>query len=162
MIGLVYPGINRLDYDYEKNGGVFPTNIESINSARVGRWLERVLHLVPIEPRPTGYNPLGEKHLNPRWIECLGRTGVDCFEAIRRMDVNAFGLSMNACMVCWENILPHTVLHPSLKPDLKKLLKVYQRHYAGAMYSGCGGGYLLVASEEPVPGAFNVTIRIHP
>jgi hypothetical protein len=27
------------------------------------------------------------------------------------------------------------------------------------MYSGCGGGYLLVASKEKVPGALQVTIR---
>jgi hypothetical protein len=31
---------------------------------------------------------------------------------------------------------------------------------AGAMFSGCGGGYLLVVSEKPVPGAFQVTVRI--
>jgi hypothetical protein len=28
------------------------------------------------------------------------------------------------------------------------------------MYSGCGGGYLMVVSNEPVPGAFQVNIRI--
>src|SRR6266508_2785724 len=28
MIGLIYPGVNRLDYDYAANGGVFPTQIE--------------------------------------------------------------------------------------------------------------------------------------
>ena len=27
MIGLVYPGINRLDYDFGANGGVFPAHI---------------------------------------------------------------------------------------------------------------------------------------
>jgi hypothetical protein len=40
------------------------------------------------------------------------------------------------------------------------LLGYYQDRYAGAMYSGCGGGYLYVVSEEPVPGAFQVKIRI--
>src|SRR5271165_3909613 len=59
MIGLIYPGINRLDYDYAANGGVFPTHIESLTSARHARWLEKVLYLLPIEPRPLGYNPLG-------------------------------------------------------------------------------------------------------
>jgi len=29
------------------------------------------------------------------------------------------------------------------------------------MYSGCGGGYLYVVSEKPVPGAFQVTVRIN-
>ena len=65
MIGLVYPGINRLDYDFAANGGVFPLHIESLNHARVARWLERVLHVLPVEPRPEGYNPLGEKRLEP-------------------------------------------------------------------------------------------------
>jgi hypothetical protein len=40
------------------------------------------------------------------------------------------------------------------------LLTYYQDRYAGAMYSGCGGGYLFVVSDEPVPGAICVKIRI--
>jgi hypothetical protein len=40
-----------------------------------------------------------------------------------------------------------------------KLLRAYQRQYAGAMYSGCGGGYLIVVSETPVPGALKVNVR---
>src|ERR1035438_1316347 len=66
MIGLVYPGVNRLDYDFAANGGVFPSHIESLNDVRVARWLERVLHLLPVEPRPEGYNPLGKKHLDAK------------------------------------------------------------------------------------------------
>ena len=60
---------------------------------------------------------------------------------------------MNDCMRCWEAILPHTVRHSSLTVDLMCLLEHYQKAYAGAMYSGCGGGYLFVASENTVPGA---------
>jgi hypothetical protein len=30
------------------------------------------------------------------------------------------------------------------------------------MYSGCGGGYLIVVSNESVPGAFSVNIRVAP
>jgi hypothetical protein len=79
MIGMIYPGISRLDYDFAANGGVFPAHIESINSVRIARWLERVLHLLPIEPRPHGYNPLGKKNLDPKWIARLGQTGKECF-----------------------------------------------------------------------------------
>jgi hypothetical protein len=28
------------------------------------------------------------------------------------------------------------------------------------MYSGCGGGYLIVVSTAPVPGAFQVKVRV--
>jgi hypothetical protein len=160
MIGLIYPGISRLDYDFAANGGIFPTRIESLNSARIAHWLERVLHVLPIEPRPEGYNPLGEKHLEPRWIARLGQTGKDCFEAIRRMDLDALGASMNECMDCWETILPQVLCHQVIKLDLKSILRSYQDRYAGAMYSGCGGGYLFVVSREAVPGAFHVKVRI--
>ena len=65
-------------------------------------------------------------------------------------------------MKCWETLLPQVVWHPLLRVDLVPLLKVYQRQYPGAMYSGCGGGYLIVVSERPVPGAFRVNVRIAP
>jgi len=160
MIGLIYPGVNRLDYDFAANGGVFPSHIESLNSARVARWLGNALHLLPVEPRPADYSPLGEKNLDPKWIARLGQSGRDCFEAIRRMDMKALGASLNLNMKCWETLLPHTVRHPLIKVDLMPLLAAYQRRYHGAMYSGCGGGYLIVASAEAVPGSFKVNVRI--
>ncbi len=160
MIGLIYPGINRLDYNFAANGGVFPAHIESLNSARVAHWLERVIHVLPVAQRPEGYNPLEEKRLSPRWIARLGQSGKSCFEAIRRMDLAALGASMNECMKCWETLLPGTVRHRTLTVDLKAILRAYQAQYAGAMYSGCGGGYLFVVSEKRVPGAFEVSIRL--
>jgi len=162
MIGMVYPGISRLDYDAEFEGGVFPRRIETCRDPEVVRWLERTVHLIPVAPRPEGYNPLGEQRLDPRWIARLGRTGRECFEAILRRDVNVLGASFNECMLCWEAILPCTVRHPTLQIDLMSLLKCYQRSYPGAMYSGCGGGYLLVASRRRPPGSFQVSIRASP
>jgi hypothetical protein len=160
MIGLVYPGVNRLDYDYSVDGGVFPAHIESCNDSRVARWLEKALHLIAVEPRPDGYNPLGVKNLDSRWVARLGQSGRDCYNAILNRDVQVLGAALNLNMKCWETLLPDVVCHPLLRVDLMSLLKAYQRQYPGAMYSGCGGGYLIVASERPVPGAFRVNIRI--
>ena len=160
MIGLVYPGVNRLDYNFKADGGVFPVHIESCNSPRVARWLEKVLHLIPVEPRPNGYSPLGKKNLEPKWVAKLGQSGQDCYDAIVKMNARALGASFNLNMKCWETLLPHVVRHPLLRPDLMPLLKAYQKQYLGAMYSGCGGGYLIVVSNEPVPGAFKVNVRI--
>ena len=67
---------------------------------------------------------------------------------------------MNESMRCWEAILPGTVRHPTLTVDLMGILGYYQARYAGAMYSGCGGGYLYVVSDEPVPGGFRVKVRV--
>ena len=159
MIGLIYPGMSRLDYNFKFEGGIFPVDIESCNSPRVARWLEKVLHLIPIEPRPEGYNPLGKKNLDPKWVARLGQSGRDCYDAIIRMDAEALGASLNLNMKCWEILLPRVVRHPLLRVDLMPLLRVYQKQYPGAMFSGCGGGYLIVVSNELVPGAFKVKVR---
>ena len=160
MIGLIYPGVNRLDFDYEYEGGIFPRHIESNNDPEVAEWLERVVKMIPIAQRPDGYNPLGIKNLDREWIRRLGQTGKDCYDAIVRRDLGALGASLNDSMECWEAILPQTVRHPALTVDLLGILHCYQRRYAGAMYSGCGGGYLYVASDEPVPGSMSVNVRI--
>lgn len=162
MIGLVYPGVSRLDYDCNVHGGVFPVHIKSCNSPQVARWLGKVLHLIAVQPRPSGYSPLGQQALEPEWTALLGRSGRECFEAIVTMDATALGASLNLNMRCWERLLPHVVRHPLLELDLMALLEAYQEQYLGAMYSGCGGGYLIVVSDEPVPGAFKVTIRVAP
>jgi hypothetical protein len=160
MIGLIYPGVSRLDYDYSHRAGVFPRHIESNNDPEIASWLEKVIHVLPVAPRPEGYNPLGVKNLDSSWIQRLGQTGQDCYAAILARNLNALGASMNECMKCWEAILPHTVRHPTVKIDLLALLRFYQKNYPGAMYSGCGGGYLYIASDEPVPGTFRVNVRI--
>jgi hypothetical protein len=160
MIGLVYPGVNRLDYNFTVHGVVFPSHIESCNNPKVARWLSRVLHLIAVEPRPDGYSPLGMQNLVPKWVERLSAAGRDCYKAIVKMDAKALGASFNLNMKCWETLLPQVVRHPLLRPDLMPLLEAYQRQYPGAMYSGCGGGYLIVVANEPVPGAFKVNIRI--
>ena len=159
MIGLVYPGVNRLDYDFAYEGGLFPRHIESNSEPQIVGWLERVIHMIPVAPRPEGYSPLGEKRLDANWIQRLGQTGKDCYAAILRRDASALGRSLNECMLCWETLLPQTVRHPTLTVDLVSLLHHYQSNYPGAMYSGCGGGYLYVVSEQEVPGAFRVQVR---
>jgi hypothetical protein len=160
MIGLLYPGISRLDYDAGVEGGKFPVHVESNCEPEIARWVERVFHLVPINQRPAGYSPLGIRNLDPGWIAQLGQSGRDCFDAIVNKDIRVLGAALNHCMRCWEAILPHTVRHPAISLDLLGILRWFQSRYAGAMYSGCGGGYMIVVSEEPVPGALRVRVRI--
>jgi hypothetical protein len=159
MIGMLYPGVNRLDYTFEHTGGIFPVHIETNTNPVVIAWLETVISMVPVAQRPDGYNPLGVKNLDAAWIQRLGQSGKDCFEAILAQDAVALGASMNETMLCWEAILPHTVRHPTLTVDLMALWDYYRIAYHGAMYSGCGGGYLYVVSEKPVPGGFRIKVR---
>ena len=159
MAGLLYPGISRLDYDASFEGGFFPVHVESTDDPGVVAWLESVIHLLPVGPRPDGYDPLGCKNLDPAWIRRLGASGTACYAAIVDRDLPRLGAALNECMLCWEFLLPGTVRHPSLKTDLMAFWRSYRDRYPGGMFSGCGGGYLIVASEEPVAGAFRIRVR---
>ena len=159
MIGLIYPGVCRLDYDVTVEGGYFPCHIEQCCDPAVARWIEDVFWLLPVNQRPPGYNPLGLKQLDAEWVRRLSQSGRDCYDALVGRDLAALGAAMNETMAAWEALLPHVVRHPTISHDLVGLMQWYQRRYPGAMYSGCGGGYLFVVSEEPVPGAAKVHVR---
>jgi hypothetical protein len=159
MIGIVYPGISRMDYDFAYEGGYFPRHIESCNDSKIAQWLESKLYLLAVNTRPDGYSPLGRQNLTGQWVQRLGQSGKDCYDAILRQDLNAMGASFNDCMQSWYELMPDIFEHPTLNLDLISLMKYYQQHYAGAMYSGCGGGYLFIASDRPVPGAFQIKIK---
>lgn len=159
MCGLIYPGVSRLDYDASVDGGWFPAHVETTCDPAVAAWLERIIHLVPVGQRPIGYGPLGVMRLDPAWIARLGASGRACYDAIVAMDVHALGDSLNECSRAWDAILPQVYEHPTITMDLRGLLAAYAAEYPGAMYSGCGGGYLVVASEEAPPGSFRIAVR---
>jgi hypothetical protein len=162
MAGMIYPGISRLDYDFDIEGGVFPAHVESCNEPATIAWLEKVLHILPVCPRPDGYDPLIIQNLIPEWIARLGQAGHACYDAILRHDAPALGAAMTATMDCWKVLLPGNFEHPCLTMDLLPLMNYYQQHFYGAAYSSCGGGYLYVVSEQAVPGTFQPVIRSEP
>jgi cytidyltransferase-like protein len=150
-IGLLYPGVNRLFY----NGGYWPEKIESTTGNDICDWLSNVLHLVPLEPRPDGYDPLKEMHLEKSFIRELGESGDLCWDAIVNKDISRLGKALTATLLSWKKILPLTV------PDwvMNELETKYFPNYAGAITSGSGGGYVIVVSETEVEGAIKVKVR---
>ena len=162
MAGIVYPGISRLDYDFDHEGGVFPRHVESTNDPEIAAWLEGVIHIMPVNQRPAGYDPLENVNFDTGWIRRLGQSGKDCYEAILERDAAALGAAMSETMTCWDVLVPHSFRHPTITVDLPGILGRYQDRYDGAVYSGCGGGYLYVIAEDPVPGSFHASIRLAP
>jgi hypothetical protein len=150
-IGLLYPGINRLYY----NGRYWPEQIESTTDKEICDWLSDVLWLVPLEPRPHGYDPLKIKHLEKPLIRELGESGKNCWEAILKKDVKGLGKAVKETLFSWKKILPLTV------PDtvMTEMETKYFPNYAGAITSGSGGGYIIVVSDKMVWNAIKIKIR---
>jgi hypothetical protein len=150
-IGLLYPGINRLFY----NGGYWPEKIDSETAGEICDWLSDVLYMVPLEPRPEGYDPLKIMHLEKPLISELGRAGEECWESILRKDLAGLGRSLTNTFLSWKKILPLTV------PDrvMKEMESKYFAYFPGAITSGSGGGYVIVASGREVEGSIKIKIR---
>jgi hypothetical protein len=160
MVGLVYPGVSRIDYDIRHEGGIFPARVESCTDPGVAEWIQRVIHILPVAQRPAGYSPLDVKNIEASWVRRLGASGRACFESLAARDLRGLQESMDECMRAWAALLPGTVRHPRITVDLEGILRHYQAEYGGAMYSGCGGGYLFVATDREVPGSFRVRVRL--
>ena len=150
-IGLLKPGINRLFY----TGSYWPQKIETSVDPEIGEWLSEVIHLVPLRPRPEGYNPLITKNLAPDIVRQLGEAGDRCWESILKKDVQGLGRSMKETFLAWRKMLPYTV------PDdvLQEMETNYFPNFPGAITSGSGGGYVMVASEREVPGAIKIRVK---
>ncbi len=151
QIGLLYPGINRLYY----RGGFWPEKIESSTDMEICDWLGNIIHLVPIQPRPQNYDPLKLMNLQKSLIKELGEAGDSCWESIIKKDLAGLGKALTTTLLSWKKILPHTV------PDsvMKEMETKFLPYYPGAVPSGSGGGYAIVASDKPVEGAIKIKVR---
>jgi len=151
QLGILMPGANRLDYD----GKYWPSNIESTIDAETCDWLSRVLYLIPLSPRPDGYNPLIEKYLTVENVMELGAAGDLCWEGVVERDIQKLGAGMTQTFRMWKKMLPYTV------PDWlsEEMENNWLLKHPGAIPSGCGGGYIIIASEGPIEGALKIKVR---
>ena len=62
---------------------------------------------------------------------------------------------MTRSFMAWRKMLPYTV------PDwvMSEMEKKYLTEYAGAITSGSGGGYAMVASERVIEGAVRIKVK---
>ncbi|MGE5421355.1 MAG: adenylyltransferase/cytidyltransferase family protein [Chloroflexota bacterium] len=150
-LGLLLPGINRLYYE----GAYWPSLIENETGKDICDWLSEVLWLVKLTPRPAGYDPIREKHLEKPFVRELASSAELCWEGIRDKDVEKLGKGLTGTYLSWKKILPLTV------PD--DIMAIMEREYfpvfPGAITSGSGGGYIIVASGKHVPDGIKIKVR---
>jgi cytidyltransferase-like protein len=149
-IGLTHPGISRLHYD----GGYWPDRIDHCTDPLICDWLEKSLRLIELHERPPGYDPLTMQRLTSAGVARLGQAGDDCWNAILARDLPALGKSLTATHDAWRDLLPHTT-----SPAIDAALDRYNPVCHGRITSGCGGGYIILATDRDVTDGFNVRIR---
>lgn len=150
-IGTAYAGINRLDYD---RGAMWPFNIVRCLAPDVCDWLEQHLVLVPIVGRPGSYDPIRDRDLSWLRVREIGLVGAHCWQAIMDRDLHRFGATLTETHCRVAEALPRTT-----SPEIHRALSAFDR-FPGRSTTGAGGGYAMVAVEDPaeLPDALRIKV----
>jgi galactokinase/mevalonate kinase-like predicted kinase len=150
-LGIVYPGLNKLDY----NGSYWPDKINTIHDEGILTWVEKKLYLVTLGPRVSSYSPLENTNITPAGAKALADATEDCWEAIQKKDIQAFGNAFRRSFEAQIAMFPNMV-----DPDILHTIDLYKEKVWGWKLSGAGGGgYIILVSDTPVEGAMQIKIR---
>lgn len=150
-IGIVMPGLNRLEY----NGEYWPQNIITINDENILSWVESNLYLITLEPREWDYDVLENTNINKENAKLLADAADECWAAIRKQDLIAFGKAFRKSFEAQITMFPNMVDN-----EILNVIEKYKSKALGWKLSGAGGGgYLILVSENPIKGAMQVKIR---
>lgn len=151
-IGIVFPGVNKLDYE---SGQYWPSKITSISDPSVLEFIESHLWFITLAPRGQEYDVLSGTHINTANAKALADAAYECWEAIQQKDATAFGTAFRKSFEAQVAMFPHMVSDTILEQ-----IEEYKNSALGWKLSGAGGGgYLVLVSEKPVTNAIQIRIR---
>jgi cytidyltransferase-like protein len=150
-IGLVFPGLARAYY----TGEYWPATIDQDTNEELLQFVENAMYLIPLGPRQEGYDVLADTVINQPNARLLADAADDMWSAIHEQDIRAFGKAMRDGFESQVRMFPHM-----MNEQVQELISRYQDSSLGWKLSGAGGGgYLILVSAEPIPGAVRVTAR---
>lgn len=150
-LGIVLPGLNKLEY----NGGYWPEKIITINDEDVLSWIEQNLYLITLGPRGGSYSPLENTNITPEGAKLLSDSTEDCWAAILKKDIVAFGNAFRSSFEAQIAMFPNMV-----DEDILQTIEQYKSKALGWKLSGAGGGgYIILVSDSLVEGAMQIRIR---
>jgi cytidyltransferase-like protein len=150
-LGIVYPGLNKHDYD----GGYWPEKITSVHEEEILLWIEKNLYLITLGPRINSYSPLDNTRISPEGAKSLSEATEDCWKAILSKDIEAFGKAFRRSFEAQIAMFPNMI-----DDEIMKTIAQYKEKAWGWKLSGAGGGgYIILVSDTPVEGAMQIKIR---
>jgi cytidyltransferase-like protein len=150
-IGIVFPGLNRLDY----RGAFWPAKITSVDNEEVLVWLEQHLRLVPLGPRKPGFDVFNGKRITPGRVRSLAAAADACWQAILKRDLEAFGRNFRASFEAQVSLFPSMSSR-----EVLATIRQFAGPAMGWKLSGAGGGgYLVLVTKNEFPEAIKIKIR---
>ena len=150
-LGIVLPGVNKLQYD----GGYWPENIVSVREESILSWLEEHLCLLTLGPRRSEYTVVDNTNITPENAARLALAADRSWEAILRRDVKEFGRWLR------ESFHAQVAMFPNmLSADIREVVAAYDGIVHGLKLSGAGGGgYLVLVADRKIDHTMEIHIR---
>ena len=150
-LGITMPGLCRHYY----NNSYWPETIESNHDESLLDWLEKKIWFKTLWPREDGYNVFLESDITPEKAQKLAVAAENCWNAILKKDVEAFGKAFTDSFYAQISMFPQMC-----PPSIREVIDGLKDNVKGYKLSGAGGGgYLVLISDEPVENAFKIKIR---
>lgn len=150
-IGIVVPGLAYSYYD----GGYWPERIERLLDGDALRFVEQALNLVAIGPREGNFEVLSDTRITRERAQALAEAADDLWDAIQARDLAGFGAAMRRSYEAQIAMFPRMVT-----PQVEALIARHRDHALGWKLCGAGGGgYLVLVSNHPIPGAERIVAR---
>lgn len=150
-IGIVFPGINKLNYGKEN---YWPDSIEPELNTEILEFIENNLWFITLGPRIGDFDVLTDTNINQPNAKNLADAAIKCWDAIKTKDIQSFGAAFLESFEAQVAMFPNMV-----NPEIKEIIETYKNDALGWKLSGAGGGgYLVLVSDKPVKNAIQIRI----
>ena len=150
-IGIVFPGLNRLEYDSD----YWPNRIESVLDDDVLDFVEQHIFMFQLFPRDEQFDVLADTEINTENAKALSVAADECWNALLNKDLHAWAKATTDSFNAQIKMFPHMV-----DPEVLKILDSFKDKALGWKLCGAGGGgYFVFISDRPVENTFTIRIR---
>lgn len=150
-IGIVFPGLNRLDYDND----YWPCHIETVLDDDILDFIEQHLFMLQLFPRKEKFDVLANTDINTENAKALSISADDCWRALLKKDLEAWGKATTDSFNAQIKMFPHMI-----DPEVSLILEQYKDRALGWKLCGAGGGgYFVFVSKKKIENTFGIRIR---